>query len=211
MGRRGGGGGGGGGSSSGSSSVSIPGPSPEEQELRKLDLELRKAIQPQLLEFLPGGFKNVLLPASRAEFPLGIFGQIGRGLTPEFTSEMITRTLNALEPRLEPLGLLDSGVRAELSRKAVQDVLLAGEQERIRQLENLLGLAVGFPPSASVPVEIGSQLQQRFLSERLGQPVQTSQQTISQPGGRRGSFLGGFAGGFARGFTPFFLPGRGIF
>ena len=128
-----------------------PEPTPEEKELQKLQLARRQNVQPQLLE-LDQSLLAAIQPLSRGESLPGQFSSLGQGIPVDTQQQLVNRAIEQITPQLESLGILNSGITAELASRAATDIGIQSETERIRQQENLLNVLQGFPTQAQAPI-----------------------------------------------------------
>lgn len=128
-----------------------PQPLPEQREQIKLALDRQRAAQPGVLA-LDQALLGQLLPLARGEGLQGDFATLGRGIPDEVNQELVNRSLDAITPRLEAFGILDSGVTSELAQRASTDIFLQSELEKIRQQENLVNVLQGFPATVNQPI-----------------------------------------------------------
>lgn len=169
-------------------------PTAAELELQQLELARRKASQPELLQ-LDQQLFSLLEPLTRGAPAGGMFSEIGQGISPETQQRIVDQTFRLTTPKFESLGLLDSGVRAELQTKLVADLLTQSEIAKQSQLQSLLGFISGAPGQAQQPIIDETSLLMQGLSS-LGRTTSTmgGSTTTSQTfgGSSRRPFFGLF-------------------
>ena len=161
---------------------------PEEQELQRLQLERRKALQPFLLETDISGFETFGIPLSRGEAAGGIFGTLGQGISPEAQERITEQALRKADFALAGQGAFDTGARAQIRADVTRDIGVSSELQRQNELFNLLNLAIGAPAQIQQPgLQETGQLSNRLQGLR---PVTQfgSQFTTAGGGGGGGGF-----------------------
>jgi hypothetical protein len=182
---------------------------PEERELMQLDIAARKEIQPQQLETQKAGLDLVnRLLAGETDLP-GFFGQIGRGISPEITSEISQKAVADLMPSFQSSGIMDSGVSASVAGRTAGDIRRVSEEFNIGNKLNLLNLALSGQAQVQQPILAQSaMLGQQLAGLRAITTSGTQQQTTTRPRDYFGQALSGFSSGFGTGFGQGY--GRGM-
>jgi hypothetical protein len=170
---------------------------PEERELMRMDIDARKQIQPQQLETQKAGLDLVnRLLAGETDLP-GFFGQIGRGISPEITSEISQKAVADLMPSFQASGIMDSGVSASVAGRTAGDIRRVSEEFNIGNKLNLLNLALSGQAQVQQPILAqSSQLASQLAGLRAITTSGTQQQTTTSPNNYFGQALSGFGKGF---------------
>jgi hypothetical protein len=165
-----------------------PEATPQERELNVLDLELRKALQPQLIDVnkLALGLSGELL--SGGQLP-GFLGDLPGGISPEVTQNIVDESLEDVATSAQLGGILDSGVTQELGARTAADIRTQAEQFNIQNLLQLLNLAVGGTAQVQQPaLGFGQQLSARLAG--LRSEATTGRQTTTEFGASLGDVTG---------------------
>lgn len=182
-----------------SSGTTTPQPTKEMTELNKLDLEARRALQPQFMDVQGKGFGLASSLLSGQQLP-GYLGTLPGGISPELTSEMVQQSLRDITPSFQQAGLLDSGVRASVSARTAGDIRRQSAEFNIQNLSQLLNLALGGQaqvqqPALSQAGMLGQRLSGLTRMSTTGTTTGTS--TVAKPNPfltafqtSAGSFLG---------------------
>jgi len=140
---------------------------PEEKELLGLQVSAMRTAMPAITryaeEVLPlevGRTKDIYgltAPILRGERLPGEYGEIGAPMTGEMYAERFRRRREPVMAELNRMGLLDSGVTAELLRREGLDIALEDEARRRSEMAGLLDMAMGIPltglPTAQTAAE----------------------------------------------------------
>jgi len=177
--------------------TTTPQPTAQETELSQLELERQRAVQQPLIETQQQGLGliNALLTGS-TELP-GFFGEIGRGISPEVTGDIVQESLRDITPSFQSQGILDSGTRASISARTAGDIRRGSAEFNLGNKLNLLNLALSGQAQVQQPLMAQSQL----LSSRLAglRPVTstgTGSSTLTQMNPFMKSFQQGLGSGF---------------
>ncbi len=149
-----------------------PEETPTERQLRKLEIRRIKAVQPGLIKAQREGLSliNKLLTGS-TELP-GFFGDVGRGISEDITSEIVRQSLEDITPMFQKSGILDSGVAASIASRTAGDIRRAVAEYNLGNKLNLLNLALSGQAQVQAPLlQQSAQLGQRLATLR---PVTTT-------------------------------------
>lgn len=140
---------------------------PEEQELNKLDLELRKELQPQMIDVNKQGLNLSQLLLGGQSLP-GYLESLPGGISEEAIANQATELTKKNMTNFQSLGLADSGVAfRETSEDIANNLLFPAEQFNLQNLLQLLNLGVGSSAQTQTPVStFGGQLSQRLQGLR---------------------------------------------
>ena len=117
-------------------------PTPEERELQRIQLEQIKEMDPYQRYLQRAGLTT--LGRILAGEPLsGYLSKLPGGISPEITQEIASQAIEDIRPYFQKSGILDSGVAARISARTAGDIRRRAEEFNIRNLMNLLNLAVG--------------------------------------------------------------------
>lgn len=125
---------------------------PEEKRVNQLEIERIEATQPGQIALQQQGVNltNKLLLGS-TDLP-GFFGDIGRGLSEETTTDLSQAALRDLYPQLNAQGILDSGTAASVAARTAGDVRRASYEYNIGNKLNLLNLALSGQAQVQAPL-----------------------------------------------------------
>ena len=129
-----------------------PKPTPEETRLNQLQIQATEATQPQLIEAQKSGLSliNQLL-AGQEQLP-GFFTQLGQGISPQITNDIVQQSLRDIMPSFQQSGILDSGVAASIAGRTAGDIRRASEEFNIGNRLNLLNLALSGQAQVQQPI-----------------------------------------------------------
>lgn len=176
---------------------------PEEQELLKLQVAGQKEIQPQQIAVQKTGLELVnRLLAGETDLP-GFFGQIGRGISPQVTTEISQKAIADLLPSFQASGILDSGVAASIAGRTAGDIRRASEEFNIGNKLNLLNLALSGQAQVQQPILAqSSQLASQLAGLRAITTTGQSTSTLTKPTDYLSPFIQGFGGAMGNWFAP---------
>jgi hypothetical protein len=174
---------------------------PEERELMRMDIDARKQIQPQQLETQKAGLDLVnRLLAGETDLP-GFFGQIGRGISPEITSEISQKAVADLMPSFQASGIMDSGVSASVAGRTAGDIRRVSEEFNIGNKLNLLNLALSGQAQVQQPILAqSSQLASQLAGLRAITTTGQSTSTMTKPRDYLSPLIQGVGTGIGSGF-----------
>lgn len=179
------------------SQTTRPEPTAEEREYNRLILEREKFLDPQLRQTQSSGLTLAdMLLRGEDQLP-GYLERLGRGISPELTSEIVQKSLADIAPSFQQSGLLDSGVRASVEGRVAGDIRRASEEYNIGNRLNLLNLALSGQAQIQQPILGYSGL---LASNLQGLRSVTQTGSFNQYGTQTTPFLNtAFAGGIGRG------------
>ena len=184
-----------------------PEATPEERRLNQLDIQLREAIQPGLIDVQQQGLSLASLLLGGQQLPGGLQGLTG-GLSEDLISELSQKAVSDISPGLQAQGILESGVGASIQGRVAGDVRRQAAEFNIGNQLNLLNLALSGQAQVQAPgLGVGSTLGGRLAGLR------SISQTGTQPNVFAQQFLGGLGQGFGGGIggqfgTSLFKTGR---
>jgi len=181
--------GGGGSQQSSGTTVQERQPTAEETRLNQLDVQLREATNPMMMEMQKSGLSlgNMLLQGNT---PLpGWMSGIEKGISPEITQGIVDESLRDVDTRMAGQGLMDSGTRASVSARTSGDIRRASEEYNIGNKLNMLNLALTGQAQVQSPIlGFSSNLGQRLST--LGPTTKTFNTTTTTPRSGGGWNLG---------------------
>lgn len=156
--------------------TTTPQATPEETRLNQLEIERIQATQPGMIQAQQSGLSLINKLLLGEENLPGFFTQLGKGISPEITSDIVQQSLRDLYPQFQQAGIMDSGVAASISGRTAGDIRRASEEFNIGNRLNLLNLALSGQAQVQSPLLAQSQM----LGARLAglRPV-TQQGTTS--------------------------------
>lgn len=132
--------------------TTTPTPSPEETRLNQLQIQATEQTQPQLIQAQQSGLNLINQLLSGQENLPGFFTQLGKGISPEITNDIVQQSLRDIMPSFQQSGILDSGVAASISGRIAGDIRRASEEFNIGNRLNLLNLALSGQAQVQQPV-----------------------------------------------------------
>jgi len=157
-------------------------PTAEETQLNKMDVALREATQPGLIEMQKSGYAlgNQLLQGK--DLP-GWMQGMANGIDPNVTRSIVGQSMNDVNAGMAGRGLLDSGTAAAVGARASGDIRRAAEEFNIGNKLNMLNLALTGQAQIQQPtLGFSSGLGQR-LSNLAGTTQQGTVTRYSAQGG----------------------------
>lgn len=138
----------------------------QEKQLNQFDVDLRKAVQPQLIDVNQNALALSGLLLQGQDLPGYLQGLPG-GISPEVTQNLVNQSLRDIGTNAQFAGILDSGTAGELGVNAAANIRTQSEQFNLQNLLQLLNLATGSSAQAQAPVEaFGQQMSGRLQSLR---------------------------------------------
>lgn len=181
-------------SSQNTSSTTSTTASPLQNEFDQLQLNQQKAFDPYVQQTGISGLQlaNNLLTGNQLP---GAYGNLYAGISPEVTQDIVNQSLRDINSQFGSLGLLDSGVNAQIQARTSADIRNQAEQFNLSNKYNLLGLALSGQAQAQQPIlGYGNQLSARLAGLRT---TNTNQNTTTKTPFNFGfSQTGGFNFGF---------------
>lgn len=156
-----------------SSSTTDTQATPEEKELNKLDLNLRKELNPQITDVNKSALELSKLLLGGKPLP-GYLESLPSGISTEAIGNQAAELTKNNMTNFQSLGLADSGVAfRETAKDIASNLLFPAEQFNLQNLLQLLNIGVGSSAQTQAPVAtFGGQLSQRLQGLR---PVVTNQ------------------------------------
>lgn len=155
--------------------TTTPTPTPEETRLNQLQIQSTEATQPQMIEAQKSGLNLINQLLSGQENLPGFFTQLGKGISPEITNEIVQQSLRDIMPSFQQSGIMDSGVAASIAGRTAGDIRRASEEFNIGNRLNLLNLALSGQAQVQQPI-LG---QSEMLGSRLAGLRSVNQQGTS--------------------------------
>lgn len=132
--------------------TATPTPTPEETRLNQLQIQATEQTQPQLIAAQQSGLNLINQLLSGQENLPGFFTQLGKGISPEITNEIVQQSLRDIAPQFQQSGILDSGVAASIAGRTAGDIRRASEEFNIGNRLNLLNLALSGQAQVQQPI-----------------------------------------------------------
>jgi hypothetical protein len=142
-------------SSSGTTVVNqttTPTPTPEETRLNQLQIQATEATQPQLIQAQQSGLNLINQLLTGQEQLPGFFTQLGQGISPQITNDIVQQSLRDIMPSFQQSGIIDSGVAASIAGRTAGDIRRASEEFNIGNRLNLLNLALSGQAQVQAPI-----------------------------------------------------------
>lgn len=142
-------------SSSGTTVVNqttTPTPTPEETRLNQLQIQATEQTQPQLIQAQKSGLNLINQLLTGQEQLPGFFTQLGQGISPQITNDIVQQSLRDIMPSFQQSGILDSGVAASIAGRTAGDIRRASEEFNIGNRLNLLNLALSGQAQVQQPI-----------------------------------------------------------
>ena len=169
-----------------------PEATPEERRLNQLDIQLREAIQPGLIDVQQQGLSLASLLLGGQQLPGGLQGLTG-GLSEDVISDISRKAVSDISPGLQAQGILESGVGASVQGRVAGDIRRQAAEFNIGNQLNLLNLALSGQAQVQAPgLGVGSTLGGRLAGLR------SITQTTQQPNVFAQQFLGGLGQGIGQ-------------
>lgn len=127
-------------------------PTPEETRLNQLQVQATEQTQPQLIQAQQSGLNLINQLLSGQENLPGFFTQLGKGISPEITNDIVQQSLRDIMPSFQQSGILDSGVAASIAGRTAGDIRRASEEFNIGNRLNLLNLALSGQAQVQQPI-----------------------------------------------------------
>lgn len=164
-------------------------PTAEEKRLNQLDVQLREATNPMMMEMqtMGLGLGTQLLSGST---PLpGWMKDLESGISPEVTQSIVDQSLKDVDTKMAGQGLMDSGTRASVMSRTSGDIRRASEEYNIGNKLNLLNLALTGQAQVQSPIlGFSGQLGQRLTT--LGPTTKSYSGTSTTQKNSQGGFWG---------------------
>jgi hypothetical protein len=157
-------------------------PTAEETRLNQLDVQLREATNPMMMEMQKSGLSlgNMLLTGN-TPMP-GWMAGIEKGISPEVTQGIVDQSLRDVDTRMAGQGLMDSGTRASVSARTSGDIRNAAAEYNQTNKLNLINMALsGLTGTGGVISNFSANAGQRLST--LGQQTKTYNNTMTGGGG----------------------------
>lgn len=127
-------------------------PTAEERRLNQLDIQLREATQPGLIQTQTAGL-SLAEQLLRGSEPLpGFFQELSAGISQQLQSEIAQESIKDLLPSFQSSGLLESGVAADIAARTAGDIRRASQEFNIGNRLNLLNLALSGQAQIQSPI-----------------------------------------------------------
>lgn len=153
----------------GGTQTTTPEPTAAELEMQELQLgQFKQTAQPMTDVQLTGLDLIQQLLSGGTDLP-GFFGEIGRGISPELTTEIAREAVGDIPPQLQSQGLLDSGVGQSLMARTSGDIRRATGEFNIGNKLNLLNLALSGQAQVQQPMLAQSAMLGQQLAGLRGQ------------------------------------------
>ena len=141
--------------------------SPEERELLNMQAEMMRTSMPGIQSYIEDVFpqeKQRVLDRLSFTDPIlkggrlpGVYGNIGQPLGAEYEGEVFDRARKRTEGELNRLGILNSGVTAELLNKTNTAISMDSATRGREELKQLINMAMGIPMTALPAAQTASQ------------------------------------------------------
>ena len=155
-------------------------PTKEETRLNELDVQLREATNPLMIEMQKVGLGlGTQLLEGRTPLP-GWMSGLEQGISPEVTQGIVDQSLKDVDTKMAGQGLMDSGTRASVMSRTSGDIRRASEEYNIGNKLNLLNLALTGQAQVQQPIlGFSGQLGQRLST--LGPTTKNFNTTQTMP------------------------------
>lgn len=138
---------------------------PEETELNKLDLELRRATQNQLIGVQQQGLSLAETLLQGRQLPGELAGT--GGISEEQITDISRSAVRDISPGLQAQGILQSGIGASVQGRVAGDVRRGAAEFNVGAKQNLLNLALGGQAQVQGPsLQAGAQFGERLAGLR---------------------------------------------
>lgn len=132
--------------------TSTPTPTAEETRLNQLQIQATEQTQPQMIQAQQTGLNLINQLLSGQENLPGFFTQLGKGISPEITNDIVQQSLRDIMPSFQQSGILDSGVAASIAGRTAGDIRRTSEEFNIGNRLNLLNLALSGQAQVQQPI-----------------------------------------------------------